>query len=355
MPQSKNPRLAHLRRKLRGTDALFITHLPNVRYLTGFTGSAGYVALTKAGDFFVTDFRYQEQASREVSDLDVRISRQGFALSALMLMQELSLDSIALEDTVMLRDHLALASKHPVKPLRDLVQSMREVKDDPELSLIKKAIKRAEAAFKQIKPLIKPGATERSISLALEEAIKAQGSERLPFELIVASGPNSALPHARAAARKLCPGDLLTIDWGAEAGGYFSDMTRSFLIKGPEVARKKEIYNLVLRANRAAMKMIAPGVQARLIDESARGIIREAGYGEYFGHGLGHGVGLEVHEGPRIGVKCRHAVKAGMVFTVEPGIYVPELGGVRIEDMALVTEAGVQELTSLPRGLEILG
>jgi Xaa-Pro aminopeptidase len=194
---------------------------------------------------------------------------------------------------------------------------------------------------------------ERTIALRLEDRLKKMGCRRIPFGIIVASGENSALPHAVATERKLAPGDLVVIDWGGEAGGYCSDMTRTLLIKGGGgTGRKRRIYNLVLEANRKAVGTVAPGVQAGRVDSAARDAIEEAGYGRCFGHALGHGVGLEVHELPRIARGRKGRLREGMVFTVEPGVYVPGLGGVRIEDMVAVGQGGAELLTTLPRGLE---
>ncbi|RME63109.1 MAG: peptidase M24 family protein, partial [Nitrospirae bacterium] len=218
---------------------------------------------------------------------------------------------------------------------------------------IKEAILRAERAFLEVKPFIKVGKTEREIALRLEEAVKRQGSTKVPFEFIVASGPNSAMPHARPTERKIAPGDMVVIDWGAEANGYFSDMTRTLLFDGPERSKKIEIYNIVKSANERAIKAVRPDISVSDIDTEARDYINSQGYWKFFRHGTGHGVGLDVHEPPRVAGTSKEKVKKGMVFTIEPGIYIPELGGVRIEDMVYVDEKP-EVLTSLPKDLEII-
>jgi len=241
-----------------------------------------------------------------------------------------------------------------VIPSNSLVEKLRMVKDAGEVECIKKAARIASDAFRKIKPRIKAGAGERELALRLEEALRKEGSEGLPFDIIVASGENSAMPHAQPTAKSLKPGDLVTFDWGARWGGYCADMTRTVLLRGKDLARKKEIYSLVLAANRKAVKAAKSGIKASAIDSAARDVIKKAGYGECFGHATGHGVGLDVHEMPGISTRGTVTLRAGMVFTVEPGVYVPGLGGVRIEDMVSVEAGGAREITSLPRRLEII-
>ncbi|NIR13308.1 MAG: M24 family metallopeptidase, partial [Desulfobacterales bacterium] len=227
-------------------------------------------------------------------------------------------------------------------------------KEATELAAIRRAVKRAEEAFLEVKPRIRAGVTENSIALRLEERLRRKGCRRIPFDIIVASGPNSSLPHAKPTGRRLKPGDLVTIDWGGEADGYFSDMTRTFLLRGPDMSEKKKIYHLVLAAQMEGLRVLAPGKGGRTVDSRARDVIKKAGYARYFGHGLGHGVGLDVHELPRLSPLSSGKLRKKMVVTVEPGVYVPGLGGVRIEDMAVLEEGGARRLTSLPRRLEIL-
>jgi Xaa-Pro aminopeptidase len=235
-----------------------------------------------------------------------------------------------------------------------LIERLREIKDAIEINLIKEAVRRAETAFLKVKPYIRQGIRERAIALRFEEILKKNGCRHIPFDVIVASGPNSAMPHAKPTERKLNKSDLIIIDWGGEADGYFSDMTRTLLVKGDNVSKKREIYQIVLKANKRAILKILPGVKSKDIDFSAREVIKRTGYSEFFGHGTGHGVGLQIHELPRIAWNKREVIKKDMVFTIEPGIYIPGLGGVRIEDMVVVKPGGHEVLTTLPKEIEII-
>lgn len=336
-------------------EGLLVTNIFNVRYLSGFTGSSGFVLVTKSGGVFATDFRYREQAEREIGQWETVVERGGRSAFVRRLAAKLGIKRLCVESSVSYEFFRRLsAGKIQVRALSNAVERLRAVKDRGEMALIREAVKRAEDAFREVKPYIKAGARERTIALRLEERLKKRGCRRIPFGIIVASGENSALPHAGATDRRLAPGDLVVIDWGGEAGGYCSDMTRTLLVRGGGTGRKREIYNLVLEANRRAVSSVAPAVEAGLIDGSARDVIKKAGYGRFFGHALGHGVGLEVHELPRIARGGKGRLKEGMVFTVEPGIYVPGLGGVRIEDMVTVDGRGAEPLTSLPKRLEVV-
>ena len=357
MPMDHRRRVSRLRRKLRNFDALLVYSPPNVRYLTGFTGSAGFVLIAPEADIFVTDFRYREQAAVEVQSCEVRVEDRPMAKILYSFCKKAGIKRFGFEPVISFSLYSELKGLIPgMLPFGDVLERMRELKDEQELCMINRAIKRAEDAFGHIKPHIRVGRTERSIALRLERRIKELGSGETPFPIIVASGANSAKPHAGAGEKKLKKGDLVTIDWGAEADGYSSDMTRTFLLAGGnDMAIKKKIYSIVKRANRAALKALKPGAGLKAIDAVARGFIKDKGFGEYFGHGLGHGVGLDVHENPRLSPKGKGRAREGMVLTIEPGIYMPGLGGVRIEDMAFVTGKGKSVLTKLPVELEILG
>lgn len=328
--------------------------MTNVRYLSGFTGSSGFLLIAKAGMAFATDFRYKEQAGKEVSGWDIVMEKNRMD-TLKRLSRRFGLKCLRFEPAVPYEFWGRLkALGLELRPARAAVERLREKKDSLEMDSIKEAVRRAESAFLDVLPYIRTGASEISIALRLEEALKKKGSNLIPFGIIVASGPNSAMPHARATERRLAPGDLVVVDWGGEAGGYFSDMTRTLLVKGPMAGKKREIYGIVLEAQRKAISAVSCGVPAREIDNSARDIIKRAGYGSFFGHGVGHGVGLEVHERPGISGKARGRIEEAMVFTIEPGIYVPGLGGVRIEDMVVVRKKGAGLLTTLPRGLKIV-
>jgi Xaa-Pro aminopeptidase len=241
-----------------------------------------------------------------------------------------------------------------LKALTGLIEKLREIKDITEINLINEAVRRAEAAFLEVEPYIRAGIRETAIARRLSERLKKKGCRCIPFDIIVASGPNSAMPHARPTEKKLNKGDLVIIDWGGEADGYYSDMTRTLLMKGSELGKKREIYQTVLDANQRAISCVAQGMQSKKIDDAARNLIRDAGYGEFFGHGTGHGIGLQVHEAPRVSWNKSERIRENMVFTVEPGIYILGLGGVRIEDIVVAGEKKSEVLTSLEKNLAIL-
>jgi len=350
--------LAHRRARLRERmasgkiAALLVTQREHVRYLTGFTGSAGIALITPRGLFLITDFRYQLQARRE-------------APGALVVIQTTDIVS-ALRDTaarartrVLWYDEASLTVDR-MKAIRrkgimlkgtiDHVARLRQIKDAGELRCIRRAIRRAEESFLELKRTIRPGQTERELALRLELLMRDKGARKPAFDIIVASGRNGAMPHASVTTRRLQRGDLVTIDFGAEADGYFCDITRTFCIGRP-TRRQREVHELVMKAQEAAINKVRPGVPCREIDAAARTVITESGQGERFGHGTGHGIGLVVHEGPSLSRLSRDTVEEGMVFTVEPGVYIPGWGGVRIEDMLLVTRNGAKRITSLPREL----
>jgi Xaa-Pro aminopeptidase len=236
---------------------------------------------------------------------------------------------------------------------REMLRHLRMRKDREELASLRKAIRRAEISFQELLRYIKPGVAERELGLTLESLMREKGARKAAFDTIVASAGNGAMPHASVSNRRLRKGDLVTIDFGAEADGYYCDITRTLCV-GKPTARQKEIHGLVLQAQAAAMQSVRPGVSCKTVDSIAREIITRAGHGAHFGHGTGHGIGLMVHEGPSVSFLSTDVVEQDMVFTVEPGVYIPGWGGVRIEDMVLVTEQGRKVLTSLPRELEIL-
>jgi len=342
-------------RKLK-VDGLIVADITNVRYLSGFTGSAGLLLITAKDLFFITDFRYKEQSEKEVRGWDIIIEKGDRIETAHSLCKKKGIRKLALEDSVSYGFFRKISrTTIRITPAEGLVEKLRSMKDVDEISAIKEAISRAEYAFLEVKPHIKTGIRETAIAGKLEEQLKKKGCRRIAFDIIVASGPNTAMPHARPGSRKLSKGDLVIIDWGGEAKGYYSDMTRSFLMGGgADIGRKKSLYNIVLMANKTAIRLVAPGIESVLIDNAARDVITAAGYGEFFGHGTGHGVGMQVHESPRITWNRYETIERKMVFTVEPGIYVPGLGGVRIEDMVMVGNKKASLLTSLPKKLEIL-
>lgn len=339
----------------KGIDGILVCDLKNVRYLSGFRGSSAYLIITRKNRFFFTDFRYQEQAQAEVRGYDVLIENDDMPAGLMERARKAGIKTLGFEASVHYSFYRSLLRKGVrLKAVNGIVEDLRKVKDAFELKLIAKAVERAQKAYTDLRPYIKNGVSEKSLALRLEEFLKKRGCNSLPFDIIVASGKNSSMPHARPSDRKLRAGDLVVIDWGGEAEGYFSDMTRTVLMKGGPLSKKMEIYEAVLRANLKAIDSVSAGVHARTVDKTARDVIKRAGYAGYFGHGTGHGVGLEVHERPRISRLGRESIKKGMVFTIEPGIYVPGLGGVRIEDMVLAGADGCKVLTDLPKHFEII-
>jgi Xaa-Pro aminopeptidase len=350
-------RIARFKRLMdqAGMHAFLVTRREDVRYLTGFTGSAGALIVTSGRPCLITDFRYKLQARLETQGVTLLIQKKDFstALSDAVARREagrLWFDESALtvqEMKNLKKQGLALAGHS------DMVGMLRRNKDGHELANIRLAVERAEKAFRELKQYITPGARERELGLKLENLMREHGARKAAFDTIVASGGNGAMPHALVTDRRIKRGDLVTFDFGAEANGYYSDITRTICVGKPS-SRQREIHALVLKAQAAAIGHILPGVSGKAVDDTARDIIRQAGHGEHFGHGTGHGIGLMVHEGPSLSPLSKDRVAADMVFTVEPGVYLPGWGGVRIEDMVLVTESGVEVLTTLPRELESL-
>jgi len=339
----------------KGIEGFLISNITNVRYVTGFSGSSGCLLITKKDKVFCTDCRYEEQAKQEIKDFDIFIEKEERLKEIVERAKSLGVRTLGFESTASYHFYRSLLRKCvKIKAVSNFIEDMRKIKDSDEIAMIRKAVARAENAFLKVKEYIKPGFSEMQVALRLEENLKKEGCYSIPFDIIVASGRNSALPHAKPTEKKIKPGDLVVLDWGGEAGGYFSDMTRSFLIQGRDISRKKEIYETVLQANIQAIHSVTSGLSSRMVDKAARDSIKKAGYADFFGHGTGHGVGLDVHELPRISRLGRESVKPGMVFTIEPGVYVPGIGGVRIEDMVLVEKSGCRILTALPKGLEIL-
>ena len=331
----------------QGYEAFLVTQPENRRYLSGFTGSAGTLLLTAAEAYLLTDFRYVEQSRAQAPLFDIR-QYQTMTDTLAELVDLLGIRQIAFEaDHVTHSDAQELAEKVPVDwvSTTGLVSKLRWVKDEREIEHIAKAAAIADEALAEIMPMIKAGVTEREIALELEFAMKRRGSEGLAFNSIIASGPNGALPHAVPTDRRLVDGDFLVMDFGAVWQGYRSDMTRTLVI-GTPTEKHREIYEITLEAQLAGLAAVAPGKTGAEVDQVSRDVITRAGYGDMFGHGLGHGVGLAIHEGPTLSKRGQDPLAPGMVVTVEPGIYLPGWGGVRIEDLVVVTEDGCRILSS---------
>lgn len=331
-------------------EAFLITHLVNVRYLSGFTGSFAALLISPRESLFITDPRYEEQSSQEVSPLFSKvILKPGQRLS--QVIYEHGWRSLAVEDTLTLAQYHRL--KEALGEVRfvtwsGVVEGMRRRKSPQEIEKIKRAVELAQRAYMAVKENIRPGSVERDIALDMEFIMRRAGAEGGAFDFIVASGYRSALPHGSASSKEIQPGDLVILDFGARWEGYHSDITRTLKV-GEWSEWDKEIYSLVLEAQEAALEAIKPGMMAKDLDAIARRVIEKGGYREFFGHGLGHGVGLEVHEAPSLSPSSQGILEEGMVFTLEPGIYLPGKGGVRIEDMIYMSPEGPEVLTNLEK------
>lgn len=341
--------------KKSGADALLVANETNVTYLTGFSGDSSYLLIGRDVAVLISDSRYTIQIQEECPGLDVfirkteqkmvdaigRVSRQakckilGFESGSTTYQQWEQLTSDLKQ--------LELVS------LAGMVEELREVKDAEEILEIRDAIDQAQRGIELLKASLMPEMTERQAAHDLEHAMRRFGAEKAGFDPIVAVGARAALPHARPGMDRIADADFVLIDWGANsAGGYKSDLTRVF-VTGKILPKLRKIYRVVLNAQRGAIEAIRPGAVCSDVDAVARGIIKQAGYGKNFGHGLGHGIGLDIHEGPRFSPTSKTKLKPGMVITVEPGIYLPGWGGVRIEDDVLVTRTGHEVLTSVPK------
>jgi Xaa-Pro aminopeptidase len=337
-------------------DALLLTSLPNIRYLTGFSGTSALALATATEIRLITDFRYETQVRDEVGiAATVRIEPVSLWTGLWDILSKMpSLEVIGFESAHLYhRDFQRLLSdgaRWQWRPQLNLVEALRESKDADEVALIREAARIAIDALTRTIPQIKPGQNELAIAGILENALRDEGSEEAPFPPIVASGPRSALPHARASTRVVEKGDLLLLDFGAQHKGYCSDVTRTFIIGAP-TAEQREIYQVVRDANHIASHSVRAGMSGMAADALARSYIDAQGHGEAFGHSLGHGLGLEVHESPRLARTAEAALVAGAVVTIEPGIYRPGWGGVRIEDDVHLSENGPQILTNFSREL----
>ena len=358
MSDRRRDRFAALGAKLAGerVDAILLTSLPNIRYLTGFSGTSALALATGSEIRLITDFRYETQVADEVGDVaQIRIEPVSLWTGLWdVLLKSASIEVIGFESAHLYhRDFQRLltdGARWQWRPQLNMVESLRESKDPDEVELIREAARIATDALARTIPQIQSGQTELSIAGILEKALRDEGSEEAPFPPIVASGPRSALPHARASSRIVEKGDLLLLDFGAQYKGYCSDITRTFIVGAP-TPEQKDIYQVVRDANHIASHSVRAGMSGMAADALARRYIDAQGHGDAFGHSLGHGLGLEVHESPRLARTAEAALKAGAVVTIEPGIYRPGWGGVRIEDDVHLSENGPQILTNFSREL----
>jgi Xaa-Pro aminopeptidase len=352
-PEQRRIRELKLLMKSESVRALLVTRREDVRYLTGFTGSAGSVLVTPGRPCLITDFRYKTQAGLQTSGITIQIQKKDFPSALQDAALRRGAGTVWFDESSLTIDALKKLRKRSLtfRGCRDLVGELRQLKDREEIRAITRAVRRAEESFRELKKYIRPGAREQDLALMLEFLMRGKGAKKAAFDSIIASGGNGAMPHAGVTNRRIKQGDLVTFDFGAEADGYFSDMTRTYCIGRP-TARQREIHGLVEAAQSAAIKAARPGMSCKAVDAAARDMIRTAGHGEHFGHGTGHGIGLMVHEAPSLSPLSTHTLDTNMVFTVEPGVYVPGWGGVRIEDMLLMTPRGPNVLTGLPREID---
>ncbi|MBP2649320.1 MAG: ypdF [Firmicutes bacterium] len=347
-----NARLIKLRNFLAGRnlDGVIISGSENNCYFSGFTGSAGVLLISGQATKLITDFRYIEQASQEAPDFEV--IRHGSSIHETIQAEiaGLGLKRIGFEGSYLTYDEFSAIKVKELEFVSVKLDDLRMVKDQAEIANIRKAVEITDLAFSQILSVLKPGMTEREAAFELEFFMRKAGAEKLSFDTILVSGTKSALPHGTPSDKVIEQGDFVTMDFGALYNGYHADMTRT-IVMGKASAKQREIYKLVLSAQLAATKAVKPGLRGKEVDAIARKIIADGGYADYFGHGLGHGVGLAIHEGPRLSPLGEVVLTPGMVVTVEPGIYLPKWGGVRIEDTVVVTADGVDILTASSKEL----
>ena len=333
-------------------DALLVSQPQNHRYLSGFTGSTGCLLISAADAFLAVDFRYVEQAKREAPGFEVIHVKGDIANWLPGLLSDLGFKRLGFEaDQMPFTTHQQLCkaisnNQHQVQlvPTYGVVESLRAIKEVEELESIAEAVKLADTSLGYAKSIIRPGMTEKELAWELEKSLRETGSETMPFEIIVSSGPNSALPHAKPSGRAIVEGEPVVIDIGARVNGYCSDLTRTLCLSEEDETFCK-VYDIVLGAQLTALATIGAAMSGDQADRLARTVVAEAGYGEAFGHGLGHGIGLEAHESPRLGPSSSDVLVDGMVFTLEPGIYIPGWGGIRIEDTVTIESGKITALT----------
>ncbi len=353
-------RIRKVRQELQelNLDGVIINNPSNRFYLSGFTGSAGTVMVTEQSAMLITDFRYTEQANNQAPHLEV----VEHDLKKMDTLQELisreKLKKIGFEEDFETFSTVEKQLKEKIPsvewvPTQNLVEKFRVFKSPEELKALQKAVDLADQALEHICGFIKPGMKEKEVSLELEFFLRKNGARGSSFDIIVASGPRGSLPHGIASDKEIKAGELVVIDMGARLDGYASDVTRTFAI-GKAGEKEREIYDTVLKAQLEAIEGIKPGISGQDADKFSRDVISAKGYGDNFGHGLGHGIGIDVHESPRLSPISDSNLEEGMVFTVEPGIYLPGWGGVRIEDIVVMEANGVRSLTGAPKEFKII-
>lgn len=356
--QSMMKRVNKLREvmKKNNLDSFLVTSPYNLRYLTNFTGTTGLAIITMKKAIFVTDFRYTEQAAIQAQGYEIVKNSGPIFEEVVAIFENEQVENSAFEEMhVSFAEYSLLEELAPCElvPVAGMIEELREVKDEEEIAIIEKACEIADAGFNYILTVIKPGMTEIEVANQLDFYMRSLGASGVSFETIVASGVRSAMPHGVASEKKIEVGDFITLDFGCYYQGYVSDMTRTFAMGEPD-AKLKEIHQIVLDAQQKVLDEAKPGLTGIQLDAIARDYIASFGYGEAFGHSTGHGIGLEIHEGPNVSFRSDKQFVVGNVITDEPGIYLPGLGGVRIEDDLLITEKGNRLLTHSPKELIIL-
>ncbi len=364
MNQTLRRRIERLRKSLasRDLDALLVLIAENRRYLSGFTGednsfdeSAGALIIGAQGLILATDSRFEIQARQEAPDFEVVVYTRGLTRELPALLERMEARRLGVESRrISLAWHAEILASMAdagleveVVPVEEMIEPQRAVKSPEEIDATRKALAVAEAVFTEITAKVQPGMTERQIAQSLEAAARRAGADAMSFPTIVAAGPNSALPHAIPGDRPVAAGEPLLIDWGVRLHGYCSDTTRTLVLGAPD-EEFREIYRVVRQAQQMATAAIRPGVAGRAVDAVAREFIQKSGFGGKFGHGLGHGTGLAIHEAPRLSPLSDAILEKGMIVTVEPGIYIEGWGGIRLENQVVVTDSGCEVLTSLP-------
>ena len=352
-------RLQEVRRHLEKArlDALVVSHLPHVRYLTGFSGSNGVCVISRRGQFVLTDNRYRDQIRNEVAGFRIHIARASLfeavrSHDVLKGARRVGVEAQHISVSVF-RNLKKLFPKHSLVPTHSIMEGIAAVKDDGEIESIRRAVAITDSVFSRILDLLKPGIREMDVAAEIGYWHKKLGADGDGFEPIVASGVRGALPHARPTLKKIRNRELVTLDFGCRVNGYHSDLTRTVAIGQPG-KKARTIYRVVLEAQCKAIEAAHAGVKSRFLDSVARRHIRQSGFGPYFSHSLGHGLGIEIHEPLRLSALSSDDLKAGNVVTVEPGIYIPGFGGVRIEDDIVVREKGCEVLNKAPKELLVL-
>jgi Xaa-Pro aminopeptidase len=352
-------RLREVRRYLEtsGLDAILVSHLPHVRYLTGFSGSNGLCVLTPTAQSFFTDNRYRDQSRGEVDGFEIIVTPDSLLKAARKSGTINGKKKVGFEGEYLSVSTLENLKKHfpsaSFVSKRLVIESIAAVKEESEIEAIKQAVTITDKVFKKVLLVLKPGVRELDIAAEISYWHQRFGAEGDAFESIVASGIRGALPHGRATQKKIRKGEFVTLDFGCKYKGYNSDLTRTVAV-GKPTERGRRIYRTVLEAQQKAIEATGPGVPARNLDRIARSHIRQKGFGKYFSHSLGHGLGIEIHEPLRLSVKSKDVVRKGNVFTIEPGIYIQGFGGVRIEDDVVVRDSGCEVITKSPKELMIL-